>query len=80
VVSASTTFFGGEVRDLRPSLGAQIMLLLFGNGAASSGDSRARAQQVLMPLSAGLDAPSADRGEALVGYAGFEFPADPLAY
>jgi hypothetical protein len=80
VVSASTAFFGGEVRDVRPSLGAQIMLLLFGNGVVRSGDSRARAQQLLMPLSSGLDAPSVDRGVALVGYAGFEFPADPLAY
>jgi hypothetical protein len=77
VVSTNMAFFGGEVRDLRPSLGAQIMLLLIGNGAASSGHNRARAQQLLMPLSSGLDATSVTPGEGLVGVAGFEFPADP---
>jgi hypothetical protein len=57
----------GEVRDLRPSLGAQITLLLFGNGVANSGDTRARAHQLLMPLWPGFGAPSDGGASALVG-------------
>ena len=82
VASGGEAVFGGDVRDLHPSLGSQIVLFLFGNGQASSTDNRLRARQLLTPRSPRLGAPAAGTiadGEAglLVGYAAFEFRPDP---
>jgi hypothetical protein len=82
VASRGEAAFGGDVRDLHPSQGSQIVLFLFGNGQASSTDNRLRARQLLTPRSPSLGAPAAGviaDGEVglVVGYAAFEFRPDP---
>jgi hypothetical protein len=49
--------FEGRVRDLRPSKGAQIWLLVFGHGPADTADRSHLARQLLTPEDPAVGAP-----------------------
>jgi hypothetical protein len=48
-----------DLHDLRPSMGAQVTLLVLGHGVGSATDGRARARQLLTPQMVELGSPSA---------------------
>ena len=48
-----------DLYDLRPSMGAQVTLLVLGHGVVSATDGRARARQLLTPQMVELGSPSA---------------------
>ena len=54
-----------DLYDLRPSMGAQVPLLVLGHGVVSATDGRARARQLMTPQIVELGSPSANSAKTL---------------
>jgi len=57
VPTHSREHFSGQIRDFRPSPGSQVLLLIFGHGAADNVDRQHLARQLLTPEDPGAGFP-----------------------
>ena len=68
--------FSGRVRDLQPSHGSRIWLLMFGHGPVDTADGAHRARQLLTPEDPGAGAPHL--GNIIDGRLGFPLAVVPF--